>query len=169
MPFVDFVTWVLFSGLLVWAALSDGRTLTIPNRLCLAVALLYLSRLPIVGLADWATGFAIGLLALVIGFIAFERGWIGGGDAKLLAAVLPWAGAAQTGELLAVMALVGGALAILLLIRHRGPFLINLAVGRDLLPLPTGSLPGGELPPMPYGIAIAAGGLWIAVPAALGL
>jgi Flp pilus assembly protein protease CpaA len=185
MPFVETISWFLFSGLLVWAALSDGRTLTIPNRLCLAVALLYITRLPIVGPVDWVIGLGLGFGGLLAGFIAFERGWIGGGDAKLIAAVLPWAGITEAGGFLLVTALTGGVLALAILIRHRGPFLLRMMTGRAFLsepPAQTSAEPPAQtsaeapedgtqgatrdgsaaIPGLPYGIAIAAGGLWLA-------
>ena len=161
MPFVETLSWMIFSGLLVWAALSDGRTLTIPNRLCLAVALLYLARLPVVGPTEWAVGILIGLGGLAIGFVAFDRGLIGGGDAKLIAAVLPWAGSADAGAFLIVTALAGGTLALFILARYRGATLLRGLTGRAFLSEPNGSTDTGA-PGLPYGIAIATGGLWIA-------
>lgn len=162
MPFVETISWFLFSGLLVWAALSDGRTLTIPNRLCLAVALLYITRLPVVGPVDWAIGIGLGLGGLLAGFIAFERGWIGGGDAKLIAAVLPWAGITEAGGFLLVTALAGGVLALVILARHRGPFLLRMMTGRALFTEAAKGDGAGAIPGLPYGIAIATGGLWLA-------
>jgi prepilin peptidase CpaA len=168
MPFVETLSWMIFSGLLVWAALSDGRTLTIPNRLCLAVALLYLARLPVVGPTEWAIGLGLGLCGLAVGFFAFERGMIGGGDAKLIAAVLPWAGITDAGGFLLVTALAGGVLALFVLMRYRGAGLLRAITGRALISEPTGSA-DAALPGLPYGIAIAAGGLWISVRATFGL
>jgi prepilin peptidase CpaA len=167
MPFVEALSWFIFSGLLIWAALSDGRTLTIPNRLCLAVALLYIARLPVLGPTEWAVGLLIGMGGLAGGFLAFNRGLIGGGDAKLIAAVLPWAGSADAGAFLLITALAGGVLALVILIRHRGPALIRTVTGRVFLSEPRGSAELA-LPGLPYGIAIAAGGLWIAVRAVFG-
>lgn len=166
MPFVETLSWMIFSGLLVWAALSDGRTLTIPNRLCLAVALLYLARLPVVGPTEWAFGVLIGLVGLSVGFLAFDRGLIGGGDAKLVAAVLPWAGSAHAGTFLIVTALAGGVLALLMLARYRGPALLRGLTGQALLYAPKGSTET-DAPGLPYGIAIATGGLWVAVKAVI--
>ena len=161
MPFVETLSWMMFSVLLLWAALSDGRTLTIPNRLCLAVALLYLARLPVVGPTEWAFGVLIGIAGLTIGFLAFGQGLIGGGDAKLAAAVLPWAGTADAGLFLIVTALAGGILALFILARNRGPAILRGLTGRALMSEPTGSA-DAEAPGLPYGIAIATGGLWIA-------
>lgn len=158
MPFVETISWFLFSGLLGWAALSDGRTLTIPNRLSLAVALLYVTRLPVIGAEAWLVGLGLGLSGLLLGFVAFERGVIGGGDAKLIAAVLPWAGLENAAGMLLVTALAGGVLATGLLLRHRGPFLMRMVTGRGPFPGPADR----ASPELPYGIAIACGGWWLA-------
>ena len=44
----------------------------------------------------------------------FARGWLGGGDVKLLSAATLWAGAPQTLGLLVVTGILGGALALIL-------------------------------------------------------
>ncbi len=152
MPFVDSVLWISVSGLLVWAALSDGRTLTIPNRLCLAVAILYLGRLPIIGTAAWLEGIAVGTAILAFGFLAFSRGWLGGGDAKLLAAVGLWAGPGHVLAMLTITALAGGVLTALVLARRYTPFLLSPGLRAT----------EHGAPAVPYGIAIAAGGIWLA-------
>lgn len=158
MPFVDLIAWILFSGLLFAAALSDGRTLTIPNRLCLAVAFLYLARLPVLGVTDWSLGLLAGLCVLLAGFVLFARGWFGGGDVKLLAAAAFWAGPAQLLPMLVVTGLAGGVLALAVLVRHR----TAIAARAFLEPAPND---GSTALDLPYGIAIATGGWWVALSA----
>ncbi len=49
---------------------------------------------PFAGLGPWqmAHHFGAGLLVLAVGILLFIPGWIGGGDAKLAAAVALWMG-----------------------------------------------------------------------------
>lgn len=158
MPFVDLIAWILFSGLLFAAALSDGRTLTIPNRLCLAVAFLYLARLPVLGVTDWSLGLLAGVCVLLVGFVLFARGWFGGGDVKLLTAVALWAGPGQLLPMLVVTGLAGGVLAIAMLLRHRTAIMARAF--HD-----PASTNGGMALELPYGIAIASGGWWVSMAA----
>ena len=82
-PSISHFVVLLFSALIVFAAYGDIRDYKIPNRLSLSVALLY----PAYVLAapapvDWLMALTYGLTTLVLGFLMFSRGWLGGGDAK---------------------------------------------------------------------------------------
>jgi prepilin peptidase CpaA len=79
---------LLFPALMAFAASSDLLTMTISNRVA---------------------------LALVFAFAFFTRGWIGGGDAKLAAATVLWLGFDHTMTYLIWSSLLGGALTIALL------------------------------------------------------
>ena len=76
------------------------------------------------------------MLVLALCAALFAARMLGGGDAKLLAALALWVPPAAFAELLLVMALAGGLLAGAMLVTRR-----RVSV--------------------PYGIAIAAGGLWV--------
>lgn len=153
------------AALLLAAAWQDLRTLRIGNRFSVALAAVF---------AVWtAAGFADGSFALsslglslacaaglfVLGAAAFAAGMIGGGDAKLLAAIGLFAGPALVVDLLLVTALAGG--------------LIGLAVMAGA-PIGPASVRGEATmrdrmrSRVPYGPAIAAGGLWVASRLALG-
>lgn len=101
---------------------------------------------------------ALGLAAgtLVLGFGAYRRGWLGGGDAKLLAAGMAWAGLPLVGEYLAVTGIVGGALALAL----RWP---RTAWCADALRRNWPGTPAQKTASMPYGVAIAAGAVAVAI------
>jgi prepilin peptidase CpaA len=94
------------------------------------------------------------VVALLVGMGLFALGWIGGGDAKLLAACCLWFGWPDAQLFLLDTALAGGAFAFLL-IMARGqlirPFLPLLGGWAGRLTQP------GE--PAPYGVAIALGAL----------
>jgi len=56
---------------------------------------------------------------LVVGFAMFARGWVGGGDAKLMAAAALWLGFEHLFAFLLWTAILGGGLALLLLAYRR--------------------------------------------------
>ncbi len=133
---------------LVLAAVIDVRTFTISNRLNLTVALgapiYWLS----VALAPWP-GMAVQLAAGGIVFAllagAFYVGMMGGGDVKLAAALTLWLPPPLTIKFLVLMSLAGGVLTLGILAWHRA----QRREGR---------------PQIPYGVAIAVGGLAILGP-----
>src|SRR5262249_43332674 len=107
-----------FTGLMAVAAFEDLRRLVIPNRLILALCVLwpfYLAVAPKLILASGAVaaGCAAGVFA--VGALLFARGLIGGGDVKLLAVATLWAGPAATPALLVSTGLLGGLLSLVLL------------------------------------------------------
>ena len=135
----------ILAGILVFAAVVDVRTFTISNRLNLAVALLaplYWWSIPI---APWP-GIAIQLGAaggvFLLLAIAFYAGMMGGGDVKLAAALALWFSPEMTLRFLVLMSIAGGALTLALLAWHRA----KRREGR---------------PEIPYGVAIAIGGIAI--------
>ncbi len=79
--------------------------------------------------------------------------WIGGGDAKLLSALALWTGISQLIELLLVTTMMGGLFALLLWGARRL---------RPALPGPLSCELLRHGAPIPYGVAIAAGGLLLA-------
>jgi prepilin peptidase CpaA len=141
-------TQILLAGLaalLVVAAVIDVRTFTISNRLNLTVALLAPLYWLSVALAPWP-GVAIQLAAAGTVFLilagAFYAGMMGGGDVKLAAALALWFSPVTTIKFLVLMSLAGGVLTLLVLAWHR----MKRREGR---------------PEIPYGVAIAFGGLAI--------
>jgi len=110
----------IFVGLLVAVAVIDVRHLTISNRYCAAIALLY----PIYVVTapygvDWIDGAIVGAVALVIGFLLFSMRFAGGGDVKFFAAVSLWAGSHWLAEYVFVTAVGGGVYAICMMIHRR--------------------------------------------------
>jgi len=143
---------------LVYAVVSDVRRLTIPNRASIVIAVAFLPAALLAGLelSDIAIHYAVGAGLLAIGIIAFSRNLMGGGDIKLLAAAGIWAGVGQLGPYLALVAVLGGVVAALVLTAHKlrkvAPFLD--AVGWL----------GGEsakMQPIPYGAAIGAAAIYL--------
>jgi len=135
----------LLALLLVIAAVIDVRTYTISNRLNLAVALLAPLYWWSVDLPLWPhiaiqLAIAAGVFALLA--VAFYAGLMGGGDVKLAAALALWFTPIGTLRFLVFMSLAGGVLTLFLLVLHR----VRGKEGR---------------PEIPYGVAIAIGGLAI--------
>ena len=158
LPFLSHLSIVGFLGILAAAALSDVRNLTIPNRYCLAITLLYPAYLLSAGQPiDWLGALVVAGSMLAAGFVLFAVRALGGGDAKLLAAVSLWAGPGLLPEFAILTALSGGGIALFLWLRHRlsrSPSLALLAA--------TGASPDFAKQPMPYGVAISAGGIYVA-------
>lgn len=160
---IDQLALLSFLATLVWAAVSDGARFIIPNRVCAAIVLLY----PVHVLTHsqpiaWPVAVAIALVALFLGAVAFSRGWAGGGDVKLFAATSLWAGPQLMSPFLLVTAITGGLLAVgavvVSSVEKRKSVRTEAAGGAA-----TVSDGKSSRPLLPYGIAIAMGGAFVAV------
>jgi Flp pilus assembly protein protease CpaA len=177
LPFASLVT------LLTLAALIDFRERRIPNWLTGGVATMY----PIYVLVSpapvaWLAALAVACAVFLFGLVLFARQLIGGGDVKLIAATALWAGPDHLALFALVTSLAGGGLALTALWYQRWHGVIDAhmaALGWN--PAPAGrtrhaeSAPSEgsdgmvsasiERPPLtlPYGVAIAAGGLAVVV------
>jgi len=154
---------VLLAGLLIGAAAEDVRSMRIANGFPLAIVALF-AIFATTGLASGRTsasslGMAVACATLVFtaGAAAFAAGALGGGDVKLLAAVSLFADQTRLLDFLTITALAGGILAVAIL---ASASVDRVGAGGTRL---RARLRGG----VPYGPAIAAGGLWLA--ASLGL
>ncbi len=145
-----------FPLLVILAALSDITSFTIPNRISalLIAAFAALVLLQARPMGEIGADAAVFVVALLAGIAMFAMGWIGGGDAKLMAAASLWLGVGAMPVFLVVTALAGGALAVLLLNARSSWAQSYLASGPGWLARL--AKPGGEVP---YGVAIAAGAL----------
>jgi prepilin peptidase CpaA len=158
-------TILAFAGLLIAAAASDWRSLTIPNRYSLAIVALFPSYIIATGgAADWSLHLAFAGAAFGLGFLLFTLGLCGGGDVKLFAAVTLWAGPPLVIPLVFYTGIAGGFMALVLWAHHRfqrAGILANVLSVR--------SEDGFAKQPMPYAVAIAAGGLFVALQLLLGV
>ncbi len=142
--FIDLLC-ALLAIMLLWAAIVDIRTRRIANSLNLAIALM-------APLFWWATGVdlwpdaairvAVAIAVFLLFALAFQLGMMGGGDVKLAAALALWFPPSATLLLIVLMSLAGGVLTLIVIIEHK----IKKNQGR---------------PEVPYGVAIAFGGLWL--------
>jgi prepilin peptidase CpaA len=142
---------LVFPALMAYAAFSDLFTMRIANWLVIAIAVAYFV-MALVAQLEWpaiavAAGTAAGVLAVAFTFFALN--WIGGGDAKLVSASALWIGLGLLLQYLIYVALLGGALTLIILALRRFPLPARLArhAWIDKLHNPkTG---------VPYGIALA--------------
>jgi prepilin peptidase CpaA len=146
----------VFAALVIGAAVRDLASFTIPNWISIALAAAFAPAALMAGvpLPEIGVSFAVGVGMLVVGAGMFAVGWIGGGDAKLMASAAIWVGLRGLAPFAVYTALAGGALA-LGLVALRSAWLRPLAaVG----PAWTQRLatPGESAP---YGVAIAVGAL----------
>ena len=153
----DAIRLLVFPMLIAFAASSDLLTMTISNRISLALTGGFLLLAVCSGASLGVIGlhFAAATLVLVIGFACFSFGWIGGGDAKLAAAVALWFGFDYLLEYLVYASLFGGALTVLLIQFRLFPLPAALAGQKWIMRLHE---KGGGVP---YGIALAAAALMV--------
>lgn len=146
---------LVFPVLLIFAAAHDVRTMTIPNWVSIILAVAFIPAAASAGLSLSETGLhlGIGAIALIIGAGMFFLGVWGGGDAKLVAAAALWTGAAGGMQFLYGVAMFGGVLAVFLIIGRRLKLKSDVDWIARLLSPKEGA---------PYGVAIAAGGIWAA-------
>ncbi|MCB1507798.1 MAG: prepilin peptidase [Hyphomicrobiaceae bacterium] len=102
----------VFPFLAILAALTDTFSMTIPNRLTALVALGFFAVALASGMAFSTIGWHVltGAGMLMVGFLLFGLGWIGGGDAKLAAGAALWLGPVYVLPFIVLMALIGGGL-----------------------------------------------------------
>jgi len=148
---------LLFPAAMALAAGCDLFTMTIPNRLTIGFAILFVPVAAVAGLPIAEIGFHLlagaAMLAVAIAFFAF--GWIGGGDAKFFAATALWLGWSDLLTYAFWFSLLGGALTLALIYARGVP--LPASLGRmDWLARLHDSRQG-----IPYGIALAAAGLII--------
>ena len=142
--FTDILLLVL-GAILIVAAVIDVRTFTISNKLNLTVALLaplywWAAQVPL--WPDVGIQVALAAAVFVLFALAFYAGMMGGGDVKLAAALALWFSLQSTIKFLVLTSLAGGVLTLGILAWHKA----KRREGR---------------PEIPYGVAIAFGGLAI--------
>src|SRR5205823_1887778 len=94
---LDTARLMLFPALIAFAAASDLFTMTISNRVSLALVagFLVLAVASGMGAYDIMMHIGAGTAVLVVAFGCFAMGWVGGGDAKVAAAAALWFGFAH--------------------------------------------------------------------------
>jgi prepilin peptidase CpaA len=152
---LDAARLLLFPSLMAFAAASDLFTMTISNRvsLALAAAFLVLALASGMSAADILLHLCAGATVLAVAFACFAMGWVGGGDAKVAAGAALWFGFSHLLDYLLYASLFGGALTLLLLQFRQWPLPYPLNGQAWLLKL------HAKESGIPYGIALAIGAL----------
>lgn len=150
--YMIFMPFIVF---LVWASFFDLLTFTIPNWLCALLAASFfpaalVAHLPVAALS---AQIACGLTILAATFGLFQFGWLGGGDAKLAAAIALWLGWKGLPLFVLQTGLWGGALAALLLLLRQLPLPLIILNQKYINQLRD---PAGGAP---YGVALSIGGI----------
>jgi prepilin peptidase CpaA len=154
---LDIARLLLFPALMAFAAASDLFTMTISNRVSLALVagFLTLALLSGMDLHDILSHVGAGAAVLAMAFACFAMGWVGGGDAKVAAGAALWFGFGHLLNYLVYASLFGGALTLLLLQFRQWPLPYQFAGQTWLLRL------HAKESGIPYGIALAIGALMV--------
>jgi prepilin peptidase CpaA len=135
----------LLAATLVWIAIVDIRKFTISNWINLGIAAAAPLFWLVSGVAFWPDGAiraGVALIVFLLFAIAFYLNAMGGGDVKLAAALALWFTPFETAKLIVLTSIAGGLLTLIVLGVHR----VRRKESR---------------PEVPYGVAIAFGGLWL--------
>jgi Flp pilus assembly protein protease CpaA len=161
MSWTVFITSFLEILLLFYVATIDIATRLIRNEICIALALLGIAG-QLSGPIQVAESLVVAAILFFLLLVVYQRGWMGGGDVKLLVALsvgLPLTGVMQ---LLTITALAGGVLALVHLMMRNLPYPKLAPAGSSLLRRVYAVERWRHLrhAPLPYGVAIACGGIW---------
>jgi len=141
MPTLYTMTAVAALALVGLAAVTDVIRWQIPDWISIVVVVLA----AVFGVAApdfaWWSHTLAPCLMFGFGLLAFSRGWLGGGDVKLMTAVAAWTGVSALPIVFVAIAVAGGVLTLIITGWHRA---------RRRAPTTH----------VPYAVAIAAGTLW---------
>ena len=150
--------WGVVCAITLASCWSDLKRLMIPNEHSIAIVGLFVLAF-VLSPASFGslTGHLLtGFLFFIVGFLLFARGMLGGGDAKLAAALGLWLGPKAVIPFLFFMSLAGGLLALFsIYIKKRKPF--PKADSQSWI----GQIQAGRSA-LPYGIAISFGS-WLGI------
>lgn len=144
---------IMFGSLLVVAAVFDLVYRIIPNWVCGFVILLGFVVHTLSGPTGWFTAGTGLLLALVLLLPLYLGKILGAGDVKLMAAVCAFAGIGNVANSLALIILMGGVVGVLHIVINKATYYAPILVryypaDREI-----------DQSMLPYGLAIATGGL----------
>ena len=148
-------------AMMLVAAAFDVWRYIIPNVVSAVLAVAFVAAAVLLPLSEplWSYPVAAAIV-FAVGIIGYAFKIMGAGDIKLISAVSLWAGLSELPAFLLFVAITGGVLTLLLVVLRRVLFL-GMASFEPLhgVQLPRILLTGEHVP---YGVAIAAGGIWLA-------
>ena len=140
----------------VTAMQQDLARRQIPNILSIGLLLLAVGKWLIVGSLSGAIwSVAAGSIVFLVTFVLFARGWMGGGDVKLLTASSLFLGAWLTYPFVVCTALAGGFITLGVIAKDLGARWLRPAHTEGNLAVPQSRTT------VPYGVAISIGALWV--------
>ncbi len=152
---------IAFTALLA-AAATDVVAFEVPNTISIVIAVMAAAHgLLTPGFVWWSHALAP-LLMFAFGLLAFARGWLGGGDVKLMTATAAWTGLVGLPVFFLATSIAGGVLLLSLFLLRQG----WKAAGRAIPNF--GKVLGADAP-IPYAVAVAVGAVWWAWSSAGGL
>lgn len=160
---VFYVASGLYALLLLTAAVFDTCKFIIPNAITIALVGLFIVAALLspfdMGWRDWLSHIGAAAAVLAGGAVLFAFNVLGGGDVKLLTAVSFWAGFDYLLDLMLLVSVGGGALALGLIILRRILLSLGTALpGFEKIKLPR-VLVSGEA--VPYALAIVPSSIYI--------
>lgn len=154
---------VVAASLLLYAAARDIATRLIPDGLPIAIAVAGLVSRLMIGWTEAGLSLAVGALLFVLLLPLAMRGWLGGGDVKLISAMAVGLSPHETWLFIIATVFAGGVLGVAYIVgRHLVPE-TRVAAGGTLLRrvLVVEAWRMRRRGPLPYAVAIAIGGLII--------
>lgn len=148
------------------AVVTDVRNRKIPNTVTFSLAAAALVVSAFNGVSGFAIAVGVMFAVLVVGFVAFSFGWLGGGDVKLLAA---GAAALSIHDVLGflVFTSIGGGLLAIVYSAIKGRLGDSLRsaslIARPFVFKGTVAVAPEQPITLPYGIAIALGAVTVAL------
>ena len=157
MTMINAISILLFPALMAFAASSDLLTMTISNRISIALVCGFILLAVASGMSLESIGMhaLAGVVVLGLTFLCYLRGWVGGGDAKLASATALWFGFEHLYDYILWASLFGGVLTLLILRFRQLP--LPQALSRHAWIARLHEQHEG----VPYGIALAASALAI--------
>lgn len=154
---IETAALIIFPTLMIFAAFSDLFTMTIPNRVSLILIVVYFGLAAYIPLSWTAVGMHVscGIAVLALTFVLFQRGWVGGGDAKLASATALWLGWENLLDYGLVASIAGGVLTLVILMMRWNALPSRLLSVKFIARL------AEKTNGVPYGIALAIAGLLI--------
>jgi prepilin peptidase CpaA len=148
--------------LLAYAASTDVVSRLIPDQISIALVITGIAGQAVTSPFDLIPSFVIATVLFLVLLLAHARGWIGGGDVKLLVALAIGLSLPQLMRFLFITAMAGGVLAAVHLVMRRLPYPTSPPVGSSILRRVYAVERWRHLrrAPLPYGLAIACGGIW---------
>lgn len=131
------ITPILFAFLVIYGALSDLSSFRIPNAVSYGLVLLFVLQLILIWLDNASSGaagvqwtpvllhIAIAVVVLFIAIVFWRRGYIGGGDAKYLAATSLWMGPLGVVQFMVLLSGLALIMALFLKLSARWSFLVH--------------------------------------------